>query len=91
MSVIVRVPTQLRQLTGGVGEITVEATTVGEALHALDAAHPGFGERLFDDNGGLRRFVNVFLSDEDVRFLEGLETPVAAGVVISIVPAVAGG
>lgn len=91
MSVIIRVPTQLRQLTAGAGEITVEATTVGEALHALEASYPGFGERIFDESGALRRFVNVFLADEDVRFLEGLDTPVADGVTISIVPAVAGG
>ena len=91
MSVTVRVPTQLRPLTGGQGEIEVEGATVGEALKALDAAHPGLAERLFDDGGALRRFVNVFLADEDVRFLDGLETPVSAGQTVSIVPAVAGG
>jgi molybdopterin synthase sulfur carrier subunit len=91
MSVIIRVPTQLRQLTAGTGEITVEASTVGEALHALEASYPGFGERIFDEAGALRRFVNVFLADEDVRFLEGLATEVADGATISIVPAVAGG
>ncbi len=91
MSVSVRVPTQLRNLTGVAGEVTVEGATVGEALKALDAAHPGMGERLFDEGGGLRRFVNVFLAEEDVRFLEGLSTPVAEGQTISIVPAVAGG
>ena len=91
MTITVRIPTQLRQLTGGAGEIPVEAATVGEALRALDATNPGFGERIFDDAGGLRRFVNVFLADEDVRFLQGLETPVTEGQVLSIVPAVAGG
>ncbi len=91
MSVTVRVPTQLRQLTAGVGEVQVEGSTVGEALKALDAAHPGFAERLFDADGGLRRFVNVFLDDEDIRFLSGLESPVAAGQTLSVVPAVAGG
>ncbi|MGC8463815.1 MAG: ubiquitin-like small modifier protein 1 [Acidimicrobiales bacterium] len=91
MSVKVRVPAQLRTLTGGVGEVLVDGGTVGEALKALDAAHSGFAERLFDESGGLRRFVNVFVSDEDVRFLEGLATPVADGQTISIVPAVAGG
>jgi molybdopterin synthase sulfur carrier subunit len=91
VSVSVRIPTQLRTLTAGQGEIEVEGSTVGEALKALDAAHPGFGERLFDDTGNLRRFVNVFLADEDVRFLSGLETPVAAGQTVSIVPAVSGG
>jgi molybdopterin synthase sulfur carrier subunit len=91
MSLSVRIPTQLRTLTGGAGEVQVEGSTVGEALKALDAAHPGMGDRLFDEAGALRRFVNVFLADEDVRFLEGLATPVADGQTLSIVPAVAGG
>ncbi len=91
MSVSVRVPTQLRNLTGGEGQISVEAATVGEALKALDAAHPGVGERIFDESGGLRRFVNVFVADEDVRFQQGLDTVVQEGQTISIVPAVAGG
>ena len=91
MSVKVRIPTQLRTLTGGSGEVIVEGSTVGEVLKALDAAHPGFGDRLFDDTGELRRFVNVFLVDEDVRFLYGLSTPVSDGETLSIVPAVAGG
>ncbi len=91
MSVTVRVPTQLRTLTGGLGEVPVDGSTVGEALKALDAAHPGMAERLFDEEGRLRRFVNVFVADEDVRFLEGLDTPVGPGQTVSIVPAVAGG
>lgn len=91
MSVIVRIPTQLRSLTGGTGEVHLEGSTVGQVLHALDGAHPGMGERLFDGDGALRRFVNVFLADEDVRFLDGLDTPVADGQTISVVPAVAGG
>lgn len=91
MSVTIRIPTQLRNLTGGAGEVTVEATTVGEALRALDGAHAGMAERLFDDGGELRRFVNVFLADEDVRFLQGLATPVTDGQTLSVVPAVAGG
>ena len=91
MSVIVRIPTQLRPLTGGVGEIPVEATTVREAVAALEVAHPGISERLLDEGGSLRRFVNVFLADEDVRFLEGLDTPVVDGQTLSVVPAVAGG
>ena len=91
MTVSVRVPTQLRNLTGGTGEVPLEGSTVGEVLKALDATHPGFGERLFDETGNLRRFVNVFLADEDVRFLQGLETPVEPGQTVSIVPAVAGG
>ena len=91
MAVTVRIPTQLRSLSGDAAEVEVEASTVAEALKALEAQHPGFGERLFDDNGKIRRFVNVFLADEDVRFLEGLETPVTDGQTLSIVPAVAGG
>lgn len=91
MTATVRIPTQLRGLVGGAGEVAVEGATVGEVLKALDAAHPGLRERLFDDGGELRRFVNVFVGDEDVRFLQGLETPVEPGQTVSIVPAVAGG
>ena len=91
MAATVRIPTQLRQLTGGVGEVSVDATTVGEALQSLEGTFPGFGERLFDESGALRRFVNVFVAEEDIRFLEGVETPLTEGTVISIVPAVAGG
>ncbi len=90
-TVTVRVPTQLRTLTKGAGTVVASGSTVGEVLAALDGVHPGFAGRLFDDSGGLRRFVNVFLADEDVRFLDGLDTPVAPGQTISIVPAVAGG
>ena len=87
----VRIPTQLRTLTSGQGEVEVEGATIGEVLKALDAAHPGFAERIFDDGGNLRRFVNVFLDDEDVRFLDGLDTPVSSSQTVSIIPAVAGG
>jgi molybdopterin converting factor small subunit len=89
--VTIRIPTQLRQLSGGASEVPVEATTVAEALKALDAAHAGFSERLFDESGGLRRFVNVFVAEEDIRFLDGIDTPLTDGQTISIVPAVAGG
>jgi molybdopterin synthase sulfur carrier subunit len=91
MSLTIRIPTQLRTFTGGSGKVQVEAASVGDALKALDAAHPGLADRLFDESGQLRRFVNVFLADEDVRFLEGLATPIAEGQTLSIVPAVAGG
>ncbi len=91
MRVTVRVPTQLRSLTGGVGEVEVDGETVGGIIKALDEAHPGMAERLLDEDGALRRFVNVFVADEDVRFLEGLDTPIRPGQVVSIVPAVAGG
>ncbi len=91
MSVTVRIPTQLRPLTGGEGEIVLEATTVREIISGLESKHPGIGERLLDDSGELRRFVNVFVADEDVRFLDGLNTPLTPGQSVSIVPAVAGG
>ena len=91
MSVKVRVPTTLRTLTGGVSEVEVEGETVGEVLAALEAVHPGFKDRLLDDDGGLRRFVNVFVADDDVRFLEGLDTKVPDGETVAIIPAVAGG
>ena len=91
MSIKVRIPTQLRSLAGGAGEVEVEGATVGDALKALDAAHPGFAERLFDEPGNLRRFVNVFVGEEDIRFLDGLGTQVPVGAVVSVVPAVAGG
>jgi len=91
VSVTVRIPTQLRTLTGGAGEVMVDGDTVGASLKALEVAHPGFAERLFDEGGQLRRFVNVFVDDEDVRFLGGLETPLVDGQTVSVVPAVAGG
>ena len=91
MSVTVRIPTTLRTLTGGQSEVSVEGATVGEVLKNLDAAHPGFADRILDDDGGLRRFVNVFVADDDVRFLDGLSTPVPDGETLSIIPAVAGG
>jgi molybdopterin converting factor small subunit len=76
---------------GGVGEIPVEASTVREAIAAVDLAYPGLATRVLDDNGGIRRFVNVFVADEDVRFLDGLDTVLVAGQTVSLVPAVAGG
>ena len=91
MTVSIRIPTTLRTLTGGNSEVQVEGATVGEALQSLEAAHPGFKERLFDDEGGLRRFVNVFVADADVRYLDGVNTPVPDGETIAIIPAVAGG
>lgn len=87
----VRIPTQLRSLSGGEAEVKVEGDTVGGVLNALETQHPGFRERLFDEDGNLRRFVNVFVADEDVRFLKGLDTEVQPGQVVSIIPAVAGG
>ncbi len=91
MSVTVRIPAQLRALTGGAGEVAVECTTVREAIAALDAAHPGVGERLLDEDGSLRRFVNVFVAEEDVRFLDGPRHADPRRPDVSVVPAVAGG
>lgn len=91
MSVTVRIPTTLRPLAGGSSEVEVEGGTVGDVLKALDAAHPGFSDRLLDDEGGLRKFVNIFVADDDVRFLDGLGTPVPDGETVAIIPAVAGG
>ena len=89
--VTIRIPTTLRTLTGGASQVEVEGATVSEALEALEAAHPGFAERIFDDEGNLRRFVNVFVADDDVRYLDGVGTAVPEGGEISIIPAVAGG
>jgi molybdopterin synthase sulfur carrier subunit len=91
MSVTIRIPTTLRTLTGGASQVEVEGSTVGEVLGALDAAHPGFADRLFDESGNLRRFVNVFVADDDVRYLDGVGTAVPDGETVSIIPAVAGG
>ncbi|HXY94343.1 MAG TPA: ubiquitin-like small modifier protein 1 [Acidimicrobiia bacterium] len=91
MAVTVRIPTQLRELSGGASEVTADGGTVAAVLAALEGSHPGFRDRLFDDRGQLRRFVNIFVADEDIRFLDGVDTPVAEGETVSIVPAVAGG
>ncbi len=91
MTVTVRIPAQLRSLTGGSGEIAVEGRTVREVIVALDAVHPGVQDRLLDESGNLRRFVNLFVADEDVRFLDGLDTVLEEGQTLSVVPAVAGG
>jgi sulfur-carrier protein len=91
MAVTVRIPTQLRELSGGAAEVSADGATVAEVLKSLEAAHPGFAERLFDDQGELRRFVNVFVADEDIRFLDGINTATPDGSTVSVVPAVAGG
>jgi molybdopterin synthase sulfur carrier subunit len=87
----VRIPTPLRSLCGGASEVTVPGENLGEVLDNLEAAHPGFAERLYDGPGQLRRFVNVYVGEEDVRFADGLATKVGENEVVSIVPAVAGG
>ncbi len=91
MAITVRIPSVLRNLTAGKENIDVVATTVDEALAAIEAAHPGIKTRLCDDAGKLRRFVNVFVGEEDIRFLEGQQTAIKDGDMIDIVPAIAGG
>jgi len=91
MSVSVRIPTILRTYTGGQPEVTADPGTLREVLSGLDAAYPGLAGRLVDDTGNLRRFVNVYVGEEDVRFAQGLETPVPSGAHVSVIPAVAGG
>ena len=91
MSIKVLIPTPLRNLTANAAEVSVEAANVGALIQALDAAHPGLKERLCDESGKLRRFVNVYLNEEDIRFLQGEATTLKAGDEVSIVPAIAGG
>ncbi len=86
----VRIPTILRTYTGGEAEVTAEGATLAEVIASLDAQYPGIAARVLDEGGALRRFVNVYVNDDDVRFLDGLETK-TEGVSISIIPAVAGG
>lgn len=91
MSITVRIPTPLRKLTGGADEVAVDGSNVGELIDNLEAAHAGLKERLCDDAGEIRRFVNVYVNDEDVRFLDGRATALKDGDEVSIVPAIAGG
>lgn len=91
MSVNVRIPTPLRKLTGGSDEVSIEASSVGEMIDNLETAHAGLKERLCDETGEIRRFVNVYVNDEDVRFLDGRNTALKDGDEVSIVPAIAGG
>jgi sulfur-carrier protein len=91
MSISVRIPTILRAYTGGAAEVSAEAGTLREVIAGLDAAYPGIGGRILDDTGRLRRFINVYVGEEDVRLAQGLETEVPPGVNVSVIPAVAGG
>ncbi|MGH7722813.1 MAG: ubiquitin-like small modifier protein 1 [Candidatus Dormibacteria bacterium] len=91
MPVRVRVPGPLRRLTGGDAEVTVDGTTVSAALGNLEERYPGFHARLYDADGKLRQFINVYVNDSDIRFSQGLDTPVGERDELSIVPAVAGG
>lgn len=91
MTVSVRIPTILRNLTGGAAEVSAAAGTLREVIAGLEASYPGIGGRIIDDSGKLRRFVNVYVGEEDVRFAQGLDTLVPAGSHVSVIPAVAGG
>jgi molybdopterin synthase sulfur carrier subunit len=90
MEVIVRIPTPLRSLTGGEEQVKVTGETVEQVITELEARHPGIKDRLLDEKG-VRRFINVYVGDEDIRFLDGLKTQLQSGQEISIVPAIAGG
>ncbi len=87
----VRIPTPLRKLTAGQEEVQVGGATVGQLLVNLEAAHPGLRERICDEGGQVRRFINIFVAAEDIRFLQNLDTPVKDSDEVSIVPAIAGG
>jgi molybdopterin converting factor small subunit len=89
--VTVRIPTQMRTLTGGASTVEVDGSTIADVLSALGTQYAGIAVRLFDEQGKLRRFVNVYVEDEDIRFAQGLETPVSDGQTVSLLPAVAGG
>lgn len=86
----VRIPTPLRTLTGGADEVSADGATVRAVLDALEVKHPGMKDRLLDEKG-VRRFVNIYLGEEDIRFLDGLDTAVKADDQLSVVPAIAGG
>ncbi|MCA9655476.1 MAG: MoaD/ThiS family protein [Myxococcales bacterium] len=87
----VRIPTPLRKYTAGAEEVSISGSTVGAVLESLEAAHPGIRERICDDKGAVRRFVNIFVGEEDIRFLDNLQTAVKDDDEVSIVPAIAGG
>ena len=87
----VRIPTPLRKLTNNEELVEINASTVGEAIVELQSRYPGIQERLMDENGEVRRFVNVYVNEEDIRFLKNKQTPLADGDEISIIPAIAGG
>jgi molybdopterin converting factor small subunit len=91
MSVSVRIPTILRSYTGGAAEVATDPGTLRDVITGLDVSYPGLSGRILDDAGKLRRFVNVYVGDEDVRLAQGLDTEVASGVQVSVIPAVAGG
>lgn len=89
--VTVRIPAAMRPLTGGESSVSVDGSSVRGVLDALVAAHPGVAERLYEPNGKLRRFVNVYVEEEDIRYADGIDTKVSDGQTVSLLPAVAGG
>ncbi len=91
MTVTVRIPTPLRKITGGSDEVKIEGSNITEVLAALEAAHPGIKERICEEDGKLRKFVNLYVNDEDIRFKDNMETALKDGDELSIVPAIAGG
>lgn len=91
MSASVRIPTILRSYTGGAKEVSADGETLTELLDSLESSHPGLKGRVVDDTGALRRFVNIYVGDDDVRFIGGLTAEIADGAKVSIIPAVAGG
>ncbi len=91
MSIRVRIPTILRTYTGGESEVSAEGGTLTEVFDHLDSAYPGIKGRILDDQGAIRRFVNVYVGNDDVRFLDALDTQVSDGAQVSVIPAVAGG
>ena len=91
MSIVVRIPTPLRKMTNGQAKVEVDSAVLGDLVEKLNSEFPGFKDRLVDEEGELRYFVNIYLNGEDVRFMVGLKTATADGDEISIVPAVAGG
>jgi molybdopterin synthase sulfur carrier subunit len=91
MPIQVRIPTPLRKFTGGAESVAASGATVAAIVHDVESRHPGLKERICDDAGKIRRFVNVYVNGEDIRFLGSLDTPVKEGDEISIVPAIAGG
>ena len=91
MGVLVRIPAPLRRVTNGQDKVELEAATLNDCLESLDAQFPGVKERILDEGGDIREFVNVYVNGEDVRFLQGLDTATKSGDEVSIVPAVAGG
>lgn len=91
MAITVHVPTPLRKLTGNQSEVEIDAATVAELVENLETSFAGIKEKLVDEKGEIRRYVNIYVNDEDIRFLDGAETPLNSGDNLSIVPAIAGG